>query len=279
MSTHGQNYRLKARREDCFAAGEEFRRALQTLGAGAFRLYAWVCLHAERASGRMSFERAALARRLGTSRSTLRRQLRELVRAGVCRLERSPNQHCGSVLHVEREFWPYVPAEPAGTAEGACARTPPAAGPQPGPRPSARRSAGPRTDGGQPEEAAYLAAVREALLRPSCVQAVFSPEDEATAREWHRAGVPLAEVERAILLGSVRKSISMANRKAGQPVRSLRYFESSLQEVLDGDWPEGYWEHVRAHLRRCEANWPDEAQLTSRRRLRKAPEETPGGFK
>ena len=73
------------------------------------------------------------ARRLGTTRSTLGQQLRELVRAGVYWPQRSPNHYRGSVLRVDREFWPYVSARPVGTAEGAFARTPPAAGPLPGP--------------------------------------------------------------------------------------------------------------------------------------------------
>ena len=98
-------YRFKCRR-DFFAAGTEFARALGILGDGAFKLFAHACLKADRASGRMVFERADLARRLGKSRSALGRHLRELVRAGVCELETASNQHGGSVLVLRAAYWP-----------------------------------------------------------------------------------------------------------------------------------------------------------------------------
>ena len=48
------DYRCKAG-GGFFAAGKEFERALEALGDGAFKVYAWVCLHADRASGRVAF--------------------------------------------------------------------------------------------------------------------------------------------------------------------------------------------------------------------------------
>ena len=77
--------------------------------------------------------------------------------------------------------------------------------------------------------------VRKALIRPSCVQGRFGPADERLASAWYRAGAPLLSVQRAILLGSARKSLSMIHCKASQPVVSLRYFANSLQEVQDGE--------------------------------------------
>ena len=67
-----------------FAAGEGFERALERLSDGAFKVFAYVCLHAERSSGRMAFDRTELARSVGKSRSALGRCLRELVHKGVC---------------------------------------------------------------------------------------------------------------------------------------------------------------------------------------------------
>ena len=72
----------------------------------------------------------------------------------------------------------------------------------------------------------------------------MAPDKRAAGRG--RAGDPA---------GQRAPVVCMANRKSGQPVRSLRYFETSLQEVFDGDWPKGYWKHVRAQLRRCEEDW------------------------
>ena len=244
-------YRLK-RGRSFFAAGEEFGRALQLLGDGAFKLFAWVCLRAERATGRLAFERAELARALGRSRRTLRRHLAELAQAGVCELEPSPNQHRQSVLRVRSEFWPYVkvsrPREAAVRAQATDAG-----------------SAGDREP--RSEEAAYLASVRRALLRPSCVQSRFSPADERLALAWYHAGVRLRDVERAIQLGSVRKTISMVNWKSFAPVVSLRYFANTLREVQDSDWPPGYWQHVGYHFVKCEEYWQSrpEAMLPAAR--------------
>ena len=72
-------------------------------------MFAYVCLHAERSSGRMAFERTELARSVGKSRSALGRCLRELVHKGVCTLEAAPNQHRGSRLQVQAAYWPCEP--------------------------------------------------------------------------------------------------------------------------------------------------------------------------
>ena len=217
-------YRLK-RRAGFFAAGAEFARALDVLGDGAFKLFAHACLEADRASGRLAFERGELAQRLGKSRSALGRHLRELVRAGVCELETAPNQHRHSVLAVRAEYWPY-----RGTQVRSPAR----------PEPSATT---------------YVAAVRRAFLGPACVQAAFSPADERLAAGWHARGVPLETVRRAILLGCVRKSMALIDRPAAQPVRRLRYFEAVLQEVQHDSFPAAYWQHLEFNLGRCEDYW------------------------
>ena len=93
-----------------FAAGEGFRRALGLLSDGAFKLFVWICLHAERPSGELVFERAELARGLGKSRSALGRHLAELAARRVCEIEPAPNQHRASRLRVLPAFWPYQAA-------------------------------------------------------------------------------------------------------------------------------------------------------------------------
>ncbi len=81
--------RLKCR-SGWFAAGPEFERALKLLSEGAFKLFAFVCLYADRPSGRLDFDRKELARCLGKSRSTLSRQLFELDHLGICKLATAP---------------------------------------------------------------------------------------------------------------------------------------------------------------------------------------------
>ena len=59
-------------------------------------------------------------------------------------------------------------------------------------------------------------------------------------------------MQRAILLGSVRKSMSRIDRQDGEPVRSLRYFASLVEEVRTESYPESYWQHLELSLLRFE---------------------------
>ena len=99
------------------------------------------------------------------------------------------------------------------------------------------------------EASAYVAEVRRLFRQPVCVQGRFG------AADWQRAGVPLETVRRAILLGSVRKSMSLLDRPGGEPVRSLRYFAGLLEEVRTESFPPSYWRHLEFNLRRCERLW------------------------
>ena len=120
---------------------------------------------------------------------------------------------------------------------------------------------------------AYVETVRQAFLGPACVQAAFGPADERLAAAWHGADVPLATVLHAILLGCVRKSMSLLDRPAAQPVRSLRYFEPLLREVERERFPDAYWQHLEFNLGRCEDYWrhkPDTAPGRARPNLEQA---------
>ena len=105
--------------------------------------------------------------------------------------------------------------------------------------------------------AAYVARVRGVFRQPACVQGPFGAADDRLAADWHRAGVSLETVRRAILLGSVRKSMILIDRPDSEPVRALRYFESLLDEVLDDSLPASYWRHLEFNLDRCEQYWRD----------------------
>ena len=179
--------RLKRDQRGWFAAGAGFERALGELSDAAFKVFAHVCLTAARADGSLEFERDGLAKQLGKSRSTLGRCLRELVAKQVCEWEAAPNQYRRSRLRVCPQYWPYeVVAQTVGQQ----------AAPQ---SPSVDASA-------------YVAEVRKMFRAPACVQGRFGSDDERLAADWQRAGVSLATVQRAILLGSVRKSMSLLDQ-------------------------------------------------------------------
>ena len=101
-------------------------------------------------------------------------------------------------------------------------------------------------------EAANVAKVRKAFLRPCCVRSSFGSADERLAIRWYRAGVPLPDVRRAILLGSTRESLAMVNRNSSDPVAILRYFGPCLPKVQESDWLEDYWLHSEDHLLKFE---------------------------
>jgi predicted transcriptional regulator len=210
-----------------FAAGSEFARAIEVLSDAAFKLYAWICLHAERDSGRLDFDRGELARHLGRSRSALGRHLRELHSAGVCELLAAPNQHRSSRLQVRDAWWPYERARPAAgqPAEGLSA------------------------------ERAYVERVRQLFGGASCVQGMFTPSDARLAAAWHARGIAFESVWHAWLLGCTRKSCSLIDRPSAAPIRSLRYFAPLLEEVLAENFPPHYWTHLQFNLRRCEDHW------------------------
>ena len=140
----------------------------------------------------------------------------------MCELTVAANQHHRSRLRVRSAYWPYeVRAKPVADSPGQDAAT-------------------------------YVAEVRRMFCAPACVQGGFGPADARLAADWQREGVSLETVRRAVLLGSVRKSLSLLDRPDGEPVRSLHYFASLLEEVRRESFPDSYWQHLEFNLRRCE---------------------------
>ena len=90
-----------------FAAGREMQQALALLSDGAFKLYVYVCLHAERSSGRLPFHHSELARSLGKSPRSITSYLKELQRQGVCQVQAAANQHQRGSIEIVDRFWPY----------------------------------------------------------------------------------------------------------------------------------------------------------------------------
>ena len=109
----------------------------------------------------------------------------------------------------------------------------------------------------RPLQTAYIDSVRQAFLKPACVQADFGPDDRHLAAQWHRNRIPIETVRRAIHLGCVRKSCSMIDHPQSQPIRSLRYFRGVLQEVRELSVPDSFRDYVEVSLRRLERRWPD----------------------
>jgi len=195
-----------------FAAGREVAEALMLLPDPAFRMYLYICLNADRHTGRFVIDPASLARVLGRDKIAIEVHLGELVRYGVCR-------HLAGVLEISDRFWPYQKQLPTAPDN---------------------------------RQADYVRSVRNAFLEPACVCSVFTPADEKLAADLYGRGVPLETLRRAIWLGCARKYIAMLNGQPPAPIASLGYFIALLDEVAQAPVTEAYWNHVRQKMETLE---------------------------
>lgn len=198
-----------------FAAGREVAEALTLLPDPAFRLYLYICLNADRHTGKLAIDPASLARVLGRDQIAIEVQLGELVRYGVCR-------HQAGVLEISDRFWPYQKQLPTAPDN---------------------------------RQADYVRSVRNAFLEPACVCSAFTPADEKLAADLYRRGVPLENLRRAVWLGSARKYMAMLNGQPPAPIASLGYFTALLEEVVQAPVTDAYWQHVRHKLETLERRW------------------------
>jgi hypothetical protein len=187
-----------------FAAGREMACALQRLSDSTFKLFVWLCLHAERSQGTVSATSPELARALGKKESDLQLALEELQQQGVC------NLRAEGVIEIRDRFWPY------------------------------RRSCDPAA---HDESRHYVAEVKRLFLERRCVQSSFTAADEKLALSLFRRGVSLIHVEHAILLGAVRKYIALHQNANRTPISSLYYFTDLFEEVQQ-ETSTHYWTYI-----------------------------------
>lgn len=212
-----------------FAAGREMNDALKLLSDGAFKIYVYVCLQADRRTAQLRFRMAELAQATGHSTRSLTSYLEELRSTEVAVVYRAANQHELGRIEICDCFWPYVKPMIAYRED--------------------------------PEQALYVARVRSLFLEPACVSSVFSAADEKLAAEWYRAGVPLDHVHRAILMGCARKYVALFNNTGGSRITSLQYFAGIVQEVAALEMSLDYWRYLAARMRKMETQWRAQANL------------------
>jgi hypothetical protein len=198
-----------------FAAGHEVADAIGLLSDGAFRLFIWICLHADRRRGSIRASTSGLTRTLGRGKEQIATALDELVQKRVCIL------YIDGVIEIADRFWPY---------QRNC-------------------DSPPITD-----LAGYVCEVKRLFLARRCVRSIFSAADEQLAAELHRMGVPMADVERAILLGCLRKYAALINNGGGTPITSLHYFRNLLNEAGQKISPD-YWSYVAQKILTFERRW------------------------
>lgn len=186
-----------------FAAGREVACALQLLSDATFKLFVWLCLHAERSRGVLAATPVELARALSKQEDDIQRALEELEWQGVCA------RSAEGVIEIRDRFWPYQRSSDS-------------------PRDEARR---------------YVAEVKRLFLQRRCVQSSFTAADEKLALSLYHRGISLLQVERAILLGAVRKYAAVLQNGQGSPISSLHYFTNLFEEVQQ-EVSTHYWTYV-----------------------------------
>ena len=205
-----------------FAAGREMQQALALLSDGAFKLYVYVCLHAERSSARLRFRHSELARSLGKSPRSISSYLNQLRRQGVCQVQPAANQHQTGSIEIADRFWPY---------HKQLSKTPVS------------------------DQTRYIERVRQLFLSRACVQGTFSAADEKLAVELYQRHVPLERIERAYLLGCARKYVALLNHPRVALISSLHYFTALLSEVVELKVSPDYWSYLSHKVDRLEQSW------------------------
>jgi hypothetical protein len=188
-----------------FAAGAEVETALRLLSDSAFKLFVWLCLHVERGCGSMAVTALELAQVMRKSEAEIQATIQELWQTQTC------IRRTDGIIEISDRFWPYRRTQEMVAAAD--------------------------------DRRVYIHRVKRCFLERSCVRSVFTAADEKLAAQLHRDGIPIVEVERAILLGSVRKYIALLNNGGGTPITTLHYFTALFIEVRQ-EVSEQYWGYV-----------------------------------
>lgn len=198
-----------------FAAGREVAQAMTLLSDGAFKLYLHLCLQADRHTARVILNTVEWMQGLGKDPAWIEACLGELYREKVC-------ERYGVIVEICDRFWPYQ------KQVGGVAAAP---------------------------EAEFVRQVRTAFLKPACVRSTFTAADHKLALNLYRREIPLEQVRWAIWLGCARKYMAMLNGQTRQPITSLAYFASLIEEVGQSQTPASYWDHVRRKMEAMEKRW------------------------
>jgi hypothetical protein len=151
-----------------FAAGASFRRALRTLSDGAFKLFAHLCLEADRRTGRFEAVQGELAKAIGKSRRIVGKYIEELEHKEVCTIRSGTNQYARTCFEIRDEYWPYRRTQEVEGADG-------------------------------PVRNAYVDAIKSSFVAIGCTIGKFSARDAQFAQDLQQRGIPLEKVQDAML--------------------------------------------------------------------------------
>jgi hypothetical protein len=207
-----------------FAAGDSFRRAILGLSDGAFKLFAHLCLEADRRTGRFEAVHAKLARAVGKSRRVVGKYIEELQQKGVCTVRSGKNQHARTCIEIRDEYWPYH-----------------------------------RNPEVKDLNSDYVEAIKSSFVSLGCTTGRFSARDVQLAQDLQGRRISLDTVQDALLVGAVRKYISWLNAGSAQPIGSLAYFAALVTELQERPLAGDYREYLRRQLVKLAEDWARES--------------------
>jgi hypothetical protein len=210
-----------------FAAGNAFRKALPLLSDGGFKLFAYLCLEADRRTGRIRATHQELAAALGKSKRAIGTYVAELEANSVCRVKTGKNQFAATILEISNSYWPYH-----------------------------RAIDGPES----PEQKSYVNSIRECFLALGCGSGKFGAAEAASAKDLHRRGIPLGVIQDAMLMGACRKYACWFQGQPPEPIRTLAYFESMIAEIQEKPFPPGYSAYLRKKQSQLAELWNQSVQ-------------------
>jgi hypothetical protein len=96
--------------------------------------------------------------------------------------------------------------------------------------------------------------VNRVFLERRCVQSSLTIADETMALSLYNRHISSIDVERAILLGAVRKYTVIAQNGRGIAISGLHYFTSLFEEIQREISPQ-YWKNVAQKVKTLEQPW------------------------
>jgi hypothetical protein len=96
----------------------------------------------------------------------------------------------------------------------------------------------------------YVRKVLEAYRKTPGTCGHLRRPDRLVAIQLYQRGVPLQKVENALVLAAVRRLIRPANAPPLTTVRSLAYFLPVIEEVLETEVEDEYYQYARQKLQR-----------------------------
>jgi hypothetical protein len=220
-----------------FPAGDTFRKALAILSDGAFKLFAYLCLEADRRTGRFQSTHKELASAMGKSKRAMGSYIAELEARGICNIRPGKNQFAHTTFEIADSYWPY-------------------------------RRSGDSPE--SPEQKAYVESVRTCFLSLGCGSGEFGATDAADAKDLQQRGIPLTVIEEAMLMGACRKYSSWFEGNALEPIRSLRYFDPLIAELQKEPLPSGYPAYLQEKIKKLAALWDERVKPRSQARKEEA---------